>query len=252
MPNMPNITPLEIAAVAAAVLLLCVTPAVVAWSDERQRRRLRLQATAALPAEPAAVGRTDATPGWYEPATPSAAADEPTDSLWLTEAAADAINEQRRAAPEQDIAAGRGDPIAPSDPGVMPLRPEAPDEAVPVPDAVRHRFQLQDLRRVRLRDWPPAAVRNDPARARVWHEAERVLQEHYAAISSTVLSAPHPAQSSCLGSAEEDGANLRLRFLLFPVLWPVSEDEAVAEAVFDVDRGGGEMRCRVERLKRQG
>jgi hypothetical protein len=112
-----------------------------------------------------------------------------------------------------------------------------------------HQFRLEDLHWVRLADWPPADVRDDPARRQLWAEAERLLERHRGVLLSSALVSPLPVRSACLGAIEQAGATSYLHFLLFPDLWPASPDQAVARVVFEVDGANGEIRGRVEILQ---
>jgi len=116
-------------------------------------------------------------------------------------------------------------------------------------EPARFQFCLQELRRVRLPNWPPAEVLQDADRSEVWHAAERLAAERQREISATPLASPQQVQSSCLGAAEADATLMRLRFLLFPVLWPSTEEQATAEAVFEIDRAGGPIRSYVNSLR---
>ncbi len=239
MQNMPNISTTEVLVVCTAVLLFSVVPAVLQWSDQRRRRRLAAQqARVALAAEAAAAERPSAVESPAESAElnienvePLAARRGPDDTSGGMVSAA----EDTPAAPLASAAAVLAAPAA--EPPLQELR--GAESASP--ETGRYPLQLRDLRRVRLRDWPPAAVRDDPERNRVWEEAQRAAEEKQAVIGSTPLSSPFAAQSACLGSAEEHDSTLQLRFLLFPVLWPVSEEQAAAEAVFEIDRVSGEI-----------
>ena len=239
MQNMPNISTTEGAVVCAAVLLFSVVPAVLQWSDQRRLRKLAAQqARAALASDAAAAAERPSAAEWpaesaelsIENVEPLAAAPGPDDtSGGMVSTAGDAP-----AAPLSFAAAVLAAPAA------EPPQELRREESSPT-ETARYPLQLGDLRRVRLRDWPPAAVRDDPERNRVWQEAQRVAEEKQAAIGSTLLSSPVAAQSACLGSATEHGSTLQLCFLLFPVLWPVSEEQAAAEAVFEIDRSSGEI-----------
>ncbi len=123
-------------------------------------------------------------------------------------------------------------------------------EAVPEPAPVqRFEFCLQELRRVRLPNWPPAEVHADPVRSEVWHEGERLAAQRQREIGEATLVSSQRAQSSCLGSAEADATSIRLSFLLFPVLWPSTETQATAEAVFEINRSDGTIRSHVNNLQ---
>ncbi len=210
MQNLPNITRDEIAVLGAGVVLLWLAPAVLSWLNHR--RRLRSYAAASRVDSGAPVG--DALVG--APLLPVQAATEPPPAVENAASAAAWCDE-----PYEAVAAGSEEPR-------------------------QHHFRLQDLRRVRLRDWPPQPVRSDPERHHAWLEAERLLEDHQSAINATIISSPYSAQSVCLGAAEDEGSRFRLRFLLFPVLWPAQEDQALAEVIIEIDRSTGEISSRVQ------
>jgi len=256
MQNLPNIAPAEIVVVGAALVLLCFVPAVLAWSDRRRAHRLQQQALAAAAATWAGAPMATAEAGLDQPVagdaaetagttepfpepsgfpTPAAAVDIPVaEEPSFTELAA--VTAARVSEPAPAMAEPAPEPEA-----AAGLTPPAP-----APEPRRYQCQLQDLRQVRLRDWPPASVREDPERFRLWHQAEALAHEHRSAINTAPLASPVAVQSCCMGAADTDGLKHRLRFLLFPVLWPVAEDQAVAEAVFEIDTAGGEIRSWVE------
>jgi hypothetical protein len=220
MQALPHIAPAEVVVVTAAMLLLWLAPAVLSWAD--QRRRLRSVAEASRIA--ARAGAESLATIEQAPAREVSTLPEPVEA-----------QEAAPTEPSRDEASG----AATAAPAPAPEAPR-PEESA------RYHFRLQDLRRVRLRDWPPSAVRNDPEQQRVWHEAEALAEDHESAVSVTVLSSPYPAQSVCLGAAGGEGSKLRLRFLLFPVLWPAHEEQALAEAIFEVDRSAGEVRSWIQ------
>jgi hypothetical protein len=118
----------------------------------------------------------------------------------------------------------------------------------PLEGQASHEFRLAALHRAHLPDWPPPAIRNDPERYRVWEAAQRVVEAHWTAIGSAMIFSPYPARSMCLGAAQADGSRYRIGFLLFPVFWPISDSQAFAQAVFEVDEGSGELRGWVDAL----
>lgn len=246
MGNLPNITQTEMAVIAAAVLLLFVAPALLAWTDERRRRRAQ---RAALVAEALRIASVEVA----APAT-----DAP-----VVEAALPDVQQSVDAglAPTSDVvtppptASERVSPPptwAASDMATTSTAaPAASPELQPLSGAPRHRFRLDELHQAQLSDWPPAAIRNDPERSRVRHEAERGAEPYHSRIRETVIASPYPARSHCLGAADADASELRLSFLLFPVVWPVSQNQAVAQAVFRIDRVTGEIRGWVDALRLQ-
>jgi hypothetical protein len=256
MQNLPNITPNEIAVVAVAVLVLFVAPGLIGWSDARRRRRADRAAaleTAAhasatdfrpvsVEAPPAAEALPDAA------ARTEAEAALPNETLVRVEPPARAAAETAVAAqPDADVRAH----TAPAPSWASPAESGSRAELEPLSGAAKHRFRLDDLHRVELSDWPPPAVRNDPERSRSWREAEQVAQQYQTAIHLAAIASPYPARSHCLGAAAADHAQLRLSFLLFPVLWPVSQNQAVAQAIFRIDRVSGEVRGWVDALRPQ-
>jgi len=182
------------------------------------------------------------------------------------------------AVPENEVRASVGDmspeAVTIAAPAVEP--PSVPRPSAPVPPAVasasaplggvlstplpelqplsgesQYRFRLDELHGASLSDWPPAAIRNDPERRRLRQEAEQAMQAHAARLRSVVIASPYPARSYCLGAADVDASELRLSFLLFPVVWPVSQNQAVAQAVFRVDGLTGTIHGWVDALRSQ-
>jgi len=216
---MPHIVIQEIVVVAAAVVLFYLAPAALACKDEFRRRRLLREETLAC----ARLGASEA---------PSAQAPEPE-----PDAAGFASELQGKA----DAPASATTPSEVS-------AADAVLEIQPLAAVGRYRFRLQDLRRTQLPDWPPAVVRHDAERQRMWQEAERIADQYRGKINEATILSPYPARAFCLGAAEVDGPVVRLRYLLFPSVWPVSENQAVAEAVFEIDRGRAEVRGWVDAL----
>jgi len=270
MQNWANITPVEVVAVGSAMLVLCVAPTVLAWSDTRRRRKALAQAAALEAAARAAL-----IPPPVEPPPVAAAVapslmdlqvtwDEPTatvntdllDAPVAAAVAAAALEAPVPApveppaslaeAPAVEAAAEPPQPIEPAIESPTPAEPMDEPAAVGAPFA----FCLQDLRRVRLPNWPPPEVNDDPVRSAVWRDAERLAAQHAQAIGAAALTSPQPVQSSCLGAAEADGTCTRLRFFLFEVLWPSTAEQAIAEAVFEIEADGATIRSSVRRLRR--
>jgi type II secretory pathway pseudopilin PulG len=245
MTNMPNITQTEMAVVAAAVLLLFIAPALLSWSDERRRRRAqhatRLQEALQLVAAESAVPASDpltAEPALFE-------APQPLDI---------------GVPPPSDVRAGAPRPLDPSPPLRAPAEtdsvvagsePSAPAELLPLSGVARHHFRIDDLHQAQLSDWPPAAIRNDPERSRSRYEAEQAAEPYRVRMREAVIVSPYPARAHCLGAADADATELRFSFLLFPVVWPVSQNQAVAQAVFRIDRVTGTLRGWVDALRPQ-
>jgi len=224
MENLVNITSLEVAAVSAGMLLFFVCPAFLGLADQRRRRRLQ-----------AAHDR--------ELSMTAAAAAPPTEGIAPSPATAEGI------ALDSDMVAAVSAPTTlPPESGVTVQEPQSL-EIQPADGVWRHSFRLQDLHEARLPEWPPAAIRDDPERDRLWHEGERVGHQHRDAVLSAMVRSPYPARARCLGAVEADGSKLRLRFLLFPVVWPVSQNQAVAQAVFEIDPGQDVIRGWIDALQ---
>lgn len=270
MGNLPNITQTEIATIAAAVLLLFIAPAVLAWSDERQRRRAQRERAIREDGE---VRAPTTEPPSYWSNLPEGEAQVPLPEDLALGGEPEVIAETPMTAmpppPPSDaaaVAAWEPDiPVAaPAEPAVS--APDAPAAATPqthdatVPPALelrpldgslRHQFRLADLHKAQLPDWPPAVIRNDPERLALWGEVEAAVKPYEGALTTAPIFSPYPARSSCVGAAEVAGSCLRVRYLLFPVLWPVSQNQAVAQAVFEIDRTTGEIRGWVDALRLQ-
>lgn len=246
MGNLPNITQAELAVLAAAVLLLFIAPGLLLWTDERRRRRVQLATLAAEAAAAVSVPVAEAILPMPEVAIADAdSADAPQiapiiASLMDTPAADDTPSLPAAAIETHDAP----EPVASH-------ADEPPIELLPLSGPVRHRIRFDELHRVQLPDWPPEAIRNDPERSRLRLEAEQAAAQFQARLSAALLASPYPARSQCLGAADADAAELRLSFLLFPVLWPVSQNQAVAQAVVRIDRGTGEIRGWVDALRPQ-
>jgi hypothetical protein len=255
MQNLTNITSAEVVVAGSALLILCVTPSLVAWSDARRRRKAVAAAAArealAAAAERAALAAAAAP---LEPSPPLSLLDpqqlwdEPTATVAAAELDAaqgvPAAVEAPAAVPPPVVASPVALDEVPAPPAEVLAPPDAATESVAAPaaDAPHFQFRLDDLRRVRLADWPPAEVQDDPARHEAWRNAEQLAAERQRDIGALLLDSPQPAQSSCLGSVEAAATGTRLRFLLFPALWPTTAEQATAEAVFEIDSAGGEIR----------
>jgi hypothetical protein len=234
MANIANITPVEIAVAGAGVLLFFVCPVLLAWTD--RRRRYRLQAAQARMASLAApLSVVDVSPTEAFPITGSASA------------------------VAESMGAGSDTITAPIS-APTPLSPTpAPCESVadahaaielrPFDGLWRYRFHLQELHEARLPDWPPIAVRDDPERARLWQEGERLCDQYRTRITAATICSPHPARSRCLGGVEAYGAKLRVHVLLFPILWPISQNQAVAQAIFEINPDWGAIEGWVDALQ---
>lgn len=250
MANFANITHTEVAVVAAAVLLLFIAPALLSWSDERRRRRAQhaVPAAASLQAPPATESEVPADTLAAAAVLPEAP--QPMDITvppppdWL-------VSEPSTSAPASppDLTPART--TADTDSATAAHTPLTPTELLPLSGVARYRFTLDELHQAQLSDWPPAAIRNDQERSRLRHEAERGAEPYRARMREALIVSPYPARSHCLGAADADASELRLSFLLFPVVWPVSQNQAVAQAVFRIDRVTGALRGWVDALRPQ-
>jgi hypothetical protein len=256
MPNMPSITPAEIAVVGIAALVLYVVPFVLARIGERRRRRLPVwsrtvavteapdQPAAAtptldLPSVPATAAAQRCDPHGASPEEPASPAYEDGSTAAMTEtpelAAPAAAGQCTSNIPQLLTASATATPFG-DDTGGPAFEPFAGDAG--------YQFRLEDLHRVRFPEWA------DAARSHLWRDAERVAEMHGTAISASMLLSPYPIRSACRSGVELEHSTLRLRYLLFPALWPTSRDQAVAQATFEVDLQTGALHPRVDALRR--
>lgn len=255
MANLPNISQTEMAVIGAAILFLFVGPALLGWGDERRRRRAQRAAILAQ------AQRVPLATEWVVP-VPDAVSGEAalleaprpfeTDILPGSDVPGAAPAMAEPPSPPDSIPVNSPD-TSPQEDGVP--RSSAPPlpavELRPLSGTAQHRFQLDHLHRTQLPDWPTAAIRTDPERSRLRQEAEHAAVPYEARVNAATIGAPYPARSYCLGAADCDASELRLSFLLFPVVWPVSQNQAVAQAVFRIDRITGEIRGWVDALRPQ-
>jgi hypothetical protein len=254
MPNMPSITLAEIAVVSAAVVILYIVPFVLATIDQRRRRRLPVWSSTGTVTEPPAqlivavptVGTPSATaseaaqhcdPDGASPEEPASTAHENGATAPVT------------AAPEPAAPAAANEYASDTpDPGIANATPIGTDTEGPAFEPFAgdagYQFRLEDLHRVRLPDW------GDAARSHLWRDAERVAEAHRAAVFGCVVLSPYPIRSACRSGVEQEHSTLRLRYLLFPSLWPVSRDQAVADVMFEIDVETGIVRHRLDALRR--
>jgi hypothetical protein len=218
MANLPNITSMEVAVVSAGMLLFFVCPALLALADQRRRRKLQAP--------------RDWEPSVTVPAVVPSDQELESEAPSTTAPEAVASGSDMAAAPDETPVPAPATTLSPE--GGETANEQRPMEIQPLDGSWRHSFRLQDLHEARLPDWPPAAIRDDPEGDRLWHEGERACDQHHAVLSATVRS-PYPARSRCLGAVEVDGSTRRLRVLLFPVVWPVSQNQAVAQVVFEIN-----------------
>jgi len=246
MANLPNITQTELAVLAAAVLLLFVAPAVLSWADERRQRRTQRAMIAAEAVRVASTVESTAP-------LPDAPAIEPApaEALQHAHAAFAPPPEAVAALPTMEPGSSPAPAVATDAAAASTAPPAMAPELHPLSGTPQHRFRLDDLHRAQLSDWPPAAIRNDPERSSRRQEAEQGAELYRTRICEALILSPYPARSYCLGTAEADASELRLSFLLFPVVWPMSQNQAVAQAVFRVDRITGELRGWVDALRPQ-
>lgn len=247
MHNMPHITTAEVALVCTAALLLCILPSLIAWGDARRVRRQRR--IAANEIQRRSLVEAAMPPVQNMGSAPLSAAEAERAPLPVLEApievAAPAPAEQEPTSSPEPIAAAA--PTASLD-TEAPVVTEALPLEVPAPPMVEETaictLRLDELRWVKLPNWPPAALREDPERRRLWEEGQRVAAQPL--ITTTALPSPRQAESVCLESVESNGSVLHLRFLLFPELWPVGPDQATAVAIFEIDSANGEVRSRIQ------
>ncbi len=257
MPNMPNITSIEVAVVCTAALLLCIMPNVLVWADVRRRRRVaRLARNADMTMERRSVdvaGAGVASPlTVQEPAVDSSDAPQAVESDAVAIAAAEATAPSSAMAP-LDIVADTAveTPVVEESPAATtPASSQSATPArfaMPVTDeSARYTLRLDELRKVKLPNWPPAEVRDDPEKRHVWSEAQRVAEQPL--IASMPLKSAREAESACLSAAESEGSILRLHFLLFADMWPVAATQATAEAIFEIDSATGQVRGAIRAL----
>ena len=281
---MPTITTAEIAIVAAAVLLLYVAPFVLTLLDGSRRRQAqewtqRPFEEAKAPADECGLaGASHAQSGTgpsltnmlQQPAAePSTGSPQPvassTPAMLAVAATEPSITAphvsslSEGAVPEAAVesVALRTSAREVMPPLMEPTAPSAdalrfagyePPAATPFHGSDGYRFRVEDLHRVRLADWPPESVLSDPARRQLWSEAVRLAAAHDATISKTDLVAPNPVRSACLGACERRATGMTLHFLLFPDLWPVAPEQALARVLFEIDSGNGAIRHSVDTL----
>jgi hypothetical protein len=284
MGNMPHVTPVEIAVLGGAVVLLYIVPALFTLGAAWRRRRLA-RATAARAALELAAAQWEATapsvesegapalgapaegapesPGDWESeipvvgdaVTPPVAVEAATSHSGAPDAAAlPETAESGAPVPAPDAAPEAPSFVPPVASALAPavaaasLRGAGPLEIHANDTSSAYRFRLEDLRQARLADLPPVAVRNDPELARSWREAEQAADQHWRAIASATIVSPYPARATTLAAAEIIGSTIRLRYLLFPLVWPIAVHQAVAEAVFELIPERDEIRGWVDAL----
>jgi hypothetical protein len=250
MPNMPSITPAEVAVVSAAVVILYVVPFVLATIDQRRRRRLPVSSSPVMvtepPAEPAVVAPTVEVPA----AIGEAAQRCDPDGASREQLAPTAHENGAPAAVTEALQPVAADTCAPDTggPEIANATPSGTDAGGPAFETFAgdagYQFRLEDLHRVRLPDWA------DAARGRSGRDAERVAETHRAAVFGRVLRSPYPVRSACRSEVEQEHSTLRLCYLLFPSLWPASREQAVAHAMFEIDMETGAVRHRLDAIRR--
>ena len=229
--ELPNITPVEVAVFGAAIATFYVAPAFLAWGDARRQRRLERERVA-LEAAAAAVSVTPV--------------DEPSPPLGVAEAVEGEAGVAATVAGETEDAAPTEQPLA-VEPAYEPpsVGTGMPGEMGASAPAPIHIVLLVELRQVHLADWPPAEVRDDPARRQAWLEGERLAATDMARFGAVPLHSPVPVASACLASTGSDGAHRIFRYFLFSGLWPASAADAVADAEFQLDPTTGTVTGRV-------
>jgi len=245
---MPNILPMEMVVVGAGFGVLCLAPAILAWVEAARRRRAERAAHAiavALPTVDASgvelglSARDDArlVPEEHPTPEPSRVLMEvPPLPIAVPTATEPVVAEPGMVTPYSTPFAAQPSPTAAESAGAPSVESGGRS----------YEFRLQDLRRARILDWPPAAIREDAERNQSWQEGQRIASAHQTQINATTFTASYMPQSSCFGAAEAVGTRVRLRFLLFRDLWPVHENQAIAEAVFEIDGPGNEIRSWLE------
>jgi hypothetical protein len=254
MPNMPSITLAEIVVVSTAVVILYVVPFVLVTIDQHRRRRPAVWAGTVAMTEPsdqpAAAGTTVDIPS----ATASEVAQPREQDGAIPDDAASTAGEDGPTTPAAETpelaapaAADESAPDAP-EPGIANAIAFGTDNEGPAFEPFAGdagcQFRLEDLHRVRLAD------STDAAHSHLWRDAERMAEAHRAAVFGCVLLSPYPIRSACCSGVERDDSTLRLRYLLFPSLWPVSRDQAVAHVMFEIDAETGAVRHRLDVLRR--
>ncbi len=240
MHNFPNITSAEVAVVCTAALLLCIVPNLMAWGDARRQRRLRRAALAQTTMMRGSLEASASTTMLGVPASaePAARHDDATGVVLEAPPPVAPVTETVFA-PAIDRTAVSAESLAPSTDAAIVTSAPADEEAI-------HDFRLDELRRVKLPNWPPPEVRDNPEKKRIWEEAVRIAEQPL--ITSMRLRSPRRAESACLCAADSEGSVLRLRFLLFPELWPVAADQATAAVTFEIDSASGEVHSSVRSL----
>ena len=219
----PIILQLEWVAVAAAFVVFCTVPALLAWVDARRARRaVVFDAMAGAPAAS------------LPPVSPVPAATD-TDTLGLTRVPPTGTAELPEAGTSLGPPAFATPALPPA--GAIEPAPVEPGSAGTVVLATPYAFRLQDLRRVRLVDWPPSSVMLDAAQRQRWEEGQRRVEAEQGRIDTLALLAPFPPQAFCYAGADIGGERTRLRFLLFPGLWPSAGAEAPAVLIVTIDAG---------------
>ena len=261
MPNMPTIAPMEIAVIGAALLLLYVVPFLLTTIEDYRARRAHRWSGAVMQAEPAGSAPILVESGFELPVTEATA--PPVEEPEVSDIAAERhLSHGGGASAPEAAVTEPGTEVEQPSPEEASLVDEAAPPAVPAgaerdattaPQAFEkhadYRFRLEDLHWVRLPNWPPPAVQSDSARSQLWSEAEGTAETHRAAILESTLLSPYPVRSTCFGGAERDQETIRLRFLLFPALWPTSPDQAAAQVVFEVQPATGKVQHRLEALQ---
>lgn len=240
MNNGPNINTAEVAVVCMAALLLCILPNLFVWSDVRRRRRSVSEQLMQRRAVEVSVGAPVET--MAAPLVADALAESPVEGAAVALEAPPAEASETAAS----VAATPIPEVTHAESVPTETRP-SPFAPIPAADAsARHALRLDELRRVKLPHWPPAEVRDNPEKKRIWEEAARVAEQPL--ITSMALKSPRVVESACLSEAESADSILRLHFLLFADMWPVAASQATAEAIFEIDSASGEVRGGVRAL----
>jgi hypothetical protein len=253
MPNMPVITPAEIAVVGTAVLVMYIVPFVLARIEDIRHRRAQAWSDAVEPSGPS-------IPIASVPAEQLAEQHQQAQEVPFN-GVTSAVEESGATEPASDLAGPAPSALPEAASGVIAEpsvevqltnqtaavvldddRPGGP-RFEPFAGDAGYQFRLEDLHRVRLAECA------DATSSLVWCAGERVAETHLTAIRSAPLLSPYPVRSACLGTVEQESSTVRLHYLLFPSLWPVSRDQAVARAIFEIDTSAGTFRHRLDALR---
>jgi hypothetical protein len=251
MPNMPSITSAEIAVVGAAMLVMYIVPFVLASIEDIRHRRAQAWSPTVEPSGPGisianVPAEQLAEQQQHAPEAPVNGATSAAEESGASEPASDAAAPAPHVVPESDMVVEPSvavEPIGQTAAAVLDGDGPGGPRFEPFAGDTGYRFRLEDLHRVRLAECA------DAASSPVWCAGERMAETHLTAIRSAPLLSPYPVRSACLGTVEQERTTVRLHYLLFPSLWPVSRDQAVARAIFEIDTNAGTLRHRLDALR---